>query len=275
MSNERPEIGKSVKTGGFETNYLEWGDGDHPLVLLHGSGPGVTAFANWRLVAPKLSETRRVLAPDLVGFGYTERPEGVRYHMDVWTQQVVDFLDAMGLEKVDLVGNSFGGGLAIRLAIQHPDRIRKIVLMGSMGISFPITEGLDKVWGYEASEENMAEVIQLFADDKSILTPELAKSRYEASIQPGFQESFSVMFPEPRQAAVEWMASDEEDIKGIPHEALIIHGREDEVIPLDNAFRLVDLIDNAELHVYGHCGHWTQIERASDFATEVSYFLSK
>lgn len=275
MSNERPEIGKSVRTGNFDTNYLEFGQGDQVLLLLHGSGPGVTAYANWRLVAPSMGEHRRVIAPDMVGFGYTERPEGIKYHMDVWTQQVIDLMDALGLDKVDLVGNSFGGGLALRLAIKYPDRINRLVLMGSMGISFPITPGLDYVWGYQPSVENMAKTIQLFADNKAILTDELARSRYEASIQPGFQESFGSMFPAPRQVAVEWMASDEEDIKKLPNRALIVHGREDEVIPLDNAFRLLQLLDNGDLHVFSHCGHWTQIERSADFAQLVNNFLAK
>jgi 2-hydroxymuconate-semialdehyde hydrolase len=164
------------------------------------------------------------------------------------------------------VGNSFGGALALSLAVSFPERIDKIVLMGSMGISFPLTHGLDRVWGYQPSEANMAELLEIFTYDHSFATKELVKSRYESSIQPGFQESFSSMFPEPRQNCIEGMAENQEYFCDIPHETLIIHGREDRVIPLENSLKLLQIIDNAQLHVFGRCGHWTQIERTKEFA---------
>ena len=86
MSNtvvNNPEIGKSIVAGGIKTNYQDHGQGD-PIFLIHGSGPGVTAFANWRLTMPVLAEKFRVVAPDMVGFGFTERPSGVQYTMDMW-----------------------------------------------------------------------------------------------------------------------------------------------------------------------------------------------
>lgn len=269
-----PAIVNSIQTGEFATNYHDQGEGN-PVILLHGSGPGVTAYANWRLIIPKLAEQRRVIAPDMVGFGYTERPDGIKYSMEGWVQQTIDLMDALGIEKADLVGNSFGGGLALNLAIKHPDRIDRIVLMGSMGISFPITDGLDFVWGYTPSYENMEKAIRMFAyNHKVIATPDLIEARYQASIEPGFQESFGSMFPEPRQDGVEWMAADEEDIKKLTNKALIVHGREDQVIPLDNAYRLIQLLDDAQLHVFGQCGHWTQIEHAEEFAQLVNNFLN-
>ena len=179
------------------------------------------------------------------------------------------------LEQVDLVGNSFGGGLALALAIEHPKRIRRLVLMGSAGVRFPITEGLDEVWGYEASLENMRRLMGVFAFNKALLTDELAEMRYQASIRPGFQESFSAMFPAPRQRWVDSLASREEDIQALSHETLILHGREDEVIPLDASYRLAELIDRAQLHVFGRCGHWTQIEHADRFARLVNDFLTE
>lgn len=274
MSNPKPEIAHSINTGGFTTNYHDEGEG-RPLILLHGSGPGVTAWANWRLVIPQLAPSVRVIAPDMVGFGYTERPEGLGFDMDSWTKQVIDLMDALNIEQADLVGNSFGGGLALRLAIQHPDRVGRLVLMGSMGINFPITHGLDAVWGYTPSPENMLAVLDLFVDNKALATQDLANLRYEASMQPGFQDAFASMFPEPRQAGVESMASRESDIKAIPNRTLIVHGREDQVIPLENSYRLLQLIDQSQLHVFGHCGHWTQIEQTDRFCRLVNDFLSE
>lgn len=145
----RPEIGAYVDVGGVRTNYLEAGSGP-PLLLVHGSGPGVTAYANWRLNIGDLAGHFRVLAPEMAGFGFSDKP-AAGYSMASWAGQLVGFLDALGIERTSLVGNSFGGGLGIKVAVEHPERLDRLVLMGSMGVSFPITEGLDQVWGYQPS----------------------------------------------------------------------------------------------------------------------------
>ncbi|WP_341647101.1 alpha/beta fold hydrolase [Thauera sp. SDU_THAU2] len=274
MDNVSPEIASSIVAAGIRTNYHDLGSG-HPLLLIHGSGPGVSAWANWRLVMPGLARQARVIAPDMVGFGFTERPAGQRYDMDAWVAQAVGLLDALGIERTDLVGNSFGGALALALAIRHPRRVRRLVLMGSVGVPFEITPGLDAVWGYTPSFENMRAIMDYFAWDRSLVNDELAQLRYEASIRPGFQESFAAMFPAPRQRWVDAMASREADIRALPHETLVIHGRDDRVIPLLTSLTLADWISRAQLHVFGRCGHWTQIEHAARFARLVGDFLAE
>jgi 2-hydroxymuconate-semialdehyde hydrolase len=271
---QSPEIGQSLQAGGIKINYHDHGSG-FPVLMIHGSGPGVSAFVNWRLVMPELSKHRRVLAPDMVGFGFTERPSGITCNMDNWVKQAVDFLDALGLKQVDLVGNSFGGALSLALTIRHPERVRRLVLMGAAGVSFPITQALDDVWGYEPSFENMRRIMDVFAYDRGLVNDDLARLRYEASIRPGFHESYSQMFPAPRQRWVDALASKEEDIAAIDKETLIVHGREDQVIPLENSVRLSRLISRSQLHVFGRCGHWTQIEHAARFAQLVSNFLGE
>ena len=272
MAEQRPEIANSIQTGKFKTNYHDLGKGDI-VTFLHGSGPGVSAWANWGRLFPLLKDDFRIIAPDLSGFGYTERLSGMVNNMPNWVRQTIDLLDALKIEKTNLVGNSFGGALAISLAVRYPDRINKMVLMGSMGVSFPITYGLNKGWGYEPSLEAMEELLELFTYDHSFANADLIKSRYEGSIQPGFQESFSAMFPAPRQNGVESMAADQNYIRNIKQETLIVHGRDDRIIPLDNAYRLLQLIDNSQLHVFGHCGHWTQIEHGQEFADLIRNFF--
>ncbi len=274
MNMPNPEVAKSVLVNGIRTNVHDVGQGP-PVLLIHGSGPGVTAWANWRLVMPELARQARVIAPDMVGFGYTDRPEGQRYDMNAWVAQAVDLLDALGIEQTDLVGNSFGGALALALAIRHPKRVRRLVLMGSVGVTFPITPGLDAVWGYTPSLDNMRGLLDIFAYDRGLVSDELARLRYEASIRPGFQESFAAMFPAPRQRWVDAMASAEQDIRALPHDTLIVHGREDAVIPLSNSLTLSQWIARSQLHVYGQCGHWTQIEHAARFARLVGNFLAE
>lgn len=274
MKDNNPELANSIRTGAFTTNYHDVGSGD-PLFLIHGSGPGVTAWANWRLVIPALAEQHRVIAPDMAGFGYTERVEGYEYTMENWVQHAIDLMDALDIEKTHFVGNSFGGALAIALAIRYPQRVERLILMGAAGVPFELTRGLDEVWGYEPSVENMRNMMDLFAFDRSLVTDELAQLRFEASIQPGFQETFSQMFPAPRQRSVDALASDLEDIKNIPHETLIFHGREDVVVPPITSTTLFDLIPNAQLHMFGCCGHWTQIEHNARFIELVKDFLSE
>ncbi|MEK6441003.1 alpha/beta fold hydrolase [Pseudonocardia sp. T1-2H] len=272
-TTENPAIGKDVEANGIRTNYLESGSGDEHVVLVHGSGPGVTSYANWRLVLPVLGEDFHCVAPDMVGFGYSERPENPDYSVQTWADQTLGVMDALGIERAHMIGNSFGGAIALRLATQHPDRVDKLVLMGSMGVDFPITEGLDAVWGYDGTLEGMRSVMGYFAYDKELTGAELAQVRYEGATQPGFQESFSSMFPEPRQRWVEAMTTPEKEISALPHRALVLHGREDQVIPLSNSYRLEELLDNADLGVFSHCGHWSMIERTDDFNRLVRDFF--
>ncbi len=270
--NTSPEIGLSTNAGGIATNYHDQGAGD-PVLLLHGSGPGVSAWANWRLVIPHLAGNFRTIAPDIVGFGFTERPEGIREDMETWLEHALDFLDAMGIEKAHVVGNSFGGALSVALAIHAPERVSRLVLMGSVALEFELTEGLDLTWGYTPSLDNMRRLLDLFAYNRSLVNDELAQLRYEASMRPGVQESYAVMFPAPRQDGIRKICSQEADVKTIRHETLIIHGRDDQVIPVSCSEDLFRCIKNSQLHIFGNCGHWTQIEHNRRFNKLVTDFL--
>ncbi len=193
--------------------------------------------------------------------------------MTNWVSHALGLMDALKIERAHIVGNSFGGGLAAALAIRAPERVKRLVLMGSAVTSFPLTQGLDDVWGYTPSFENMRKMMDLFAYDRNLVSDELARLRYEASIRPGYQESYSQMFPSPRQRSIDAIVSREEDVRAIPHETLIIHGREDKIIPLSASYKLFELISKSQLHVFGQCGHWTQIEHAERFAKLVTDFL--
>ncbi|MCL2778116.1 MAG: alpha/beta fold hydrolase [Polyangiaceae bacterium] len=272
MSNS--EIARSVRTGGFDTNVHDTGAGA-PVLFIHGSGPGVSAWANWRSVLPEFAKTRRVIAPDMAGFGFTERVPGMTYTMEGWLRQALDLLDALNIERTDLVGNSFGGALSLALAIRAPQRVRRLVLMGSVGVPFEITPGLDAVWGYTPSFENMRRIMDVFAYDRTLVTDELAQLRYEASIRPGFQASYAAMFPAPRQRWVDAMTSPEAAIRALPHQTLLVHGRDDQVIPLSTSLTMAQWIARSQLHVFGQCGHWTQIEHNTRFVRLVRDFLDE
>jgi 2-hydroxymuconate-semialdehyde hydrolase len=271
-----PEIGQSIVANGIRTNYIEAGDPSGPaLVLIHGSGPGVTAFANWNGVIPALSEHFHVLAPDMVGFGYTEVPENVTdFTLDFWVDHIIGFLDALGIKQASFIGNSYGGALSLAVAARHPARVRRFALMGAAGLKFEMSQGLLDVWGYEPSEANMRKLMETFAYNPALVTDAIVLSRHNASIRPGSHEAFSRLFPEPRQAKLDRLATPEDDIRAIQAPALIIHGREDVIVPVDVAYRFSALLPHSELHVFGECGHWTQIEKKDRFVEVVIPFLT-
>lgn len=106
---------KYLNINGISTHYHEAGQGE-PVLLIHGSGPGVSAWANWRLIIPRLSNHFHVFAPDIVGFGYTDRPENIEYGVEIWTEHLINFIEKIGKGKVHIIGNSLGGALALHIA---------------------------------------------------------------------------------------------------------------------------------------------------------------
>lgn len=271
---DNPEVGRSIRTGPIQTNYHDRGTGA-PVLLIHGSGPGVSAWANWRLTIGALEGEFRCLAPDMAGFGYSPVPEGWQHSRAAWLDQLIAFMDGLGIEKAHVIGNSFGGSMALALAIACPERVDRLVLMGSVGVPFDLTPGLDAVWGYTPGVDNMAALLRIFAWNPALAGTDLARIRYEASVRPGVQEAYAAMFPAPRQRWVDAMAHAESDIRKVPHKTLLIHGRDDKVIPLANSLTLNQWIDDSQLHVFGRCGHWTQIEHAAGFNRLVRSFLSE
>lgn len=267
-----PELGATLEHGPFRTNYHDVGEGG-PVLLLHGSGPGVSAWANWRLVLPPLSATHRVIAPDLAGFGYTEVDSDRVPTLDDRMDQLVTLLDALGLERVAVVGNSFGGAMALWLAVRHPERVSSVVLMGSVGAPFDLTPGLDAVWGYEPSPEAMDHLLTVFVHDPAALPPGLSRARYEASAKPGAQERWASLFPAPRQRWIDALVVDDALLAALRRPVLIVHGRDDQVIPLETSLHLLRAIDDATLHVWPNTGHWVQIERAEEFTRLVLQFI--
>ena len=267
-----PEVGKSIQCCDIVTNYHDVGTGE-PILLLHGSGPGVSAWANWRLTIQALQDQYRLIAPDLAGFGYSQFPENMQFSRENWLKQIIDFLDAIGLEKVNVIGNSFGGSMALALAIHHPERVNKLVLMSSVGVPFELTKGLDAVWGYTPSFENMQAIMKIFAYNQKLVGDELVQMRYIASTKEDTRAAYERMFPAPRQRWVEAMSHPETDIRSIQQPTLMVHGRDDQVIPLSTSLTMLNWIENSQLHIYSQCGHWTQIEHAKSFTQLVANFL--
>jgi pimeloyl-ACP methyl ester carboxylesterase len=264
----------TIDAGGIETSYLEAGSGE-PVIMLHGSGPGVSALANWQHNIPALSQRFHVLAPDIVGFGATERPHDIVYSLRTWTDHIWAFLDAHGIEKTSIVGNSLGGRIALQMATDRPDRITKMVLMGAPGVGMTLTDGLAALRAYEPSHDEMRDLLRnYFAVDPAMITDELVETRYQASIADGAYEAYRTMFFDPRHAGSE-LGITEDEVRAIATPTLLVHGREDRVVPLQVSVTMLGLLPNADLHVFSACGHWTQIERADEFSALVADYLAR
>ncbi len=270
-----PDIGVSVDIDGIRTNYHEIGEGD-PVILLHGSGPGVTAWQNWHAILPRLGETHRVLALDVVGFGFSPLPEGEKPGIKLWTRHLAGFIDTMGLDQVTLIGNSFGGALALGMMAHHADKVRSLILMGTPAGEFEQTQGLADSRSFEPNFDTMRAMMRAFPYDPTIVTDEAVAARLRVAEIASGKETIRKLQP-----------GDEQDVKGprmvkgIPLEqldaidvpVLILHGREDKMIPLPVAFRMHEHLKRSEMHVFGQCGHWVQLERENQFLDQVRDFL--
>lgn len=266
--------GESVKAFGLDTNFLQMGKGE-PLLLLHGSGPGVSAYTNWRKVMPELAKHFRVIAPDLAGFGYTERDPDFTYDIKHWGKHLLSFLDALELEKVHVVGNSFGGSLALATAARFPERFNRICLMGTPCDKFVMTDGLKSGWNYFPSRENMRQAMTHFPYDHAVITDELVEERYQASLIPGAQEGLRKLLAKPKEEGDTILSGmPEKVVSGIEHPTLVLHGREDKVIPIEMGLKLANFMPNADFHMFSKCGHWVMAERFEEFVRLVTeHFL--
>lgn len=270
-----PGVGKSVVAAGLQTYYLEAGSGE-PLVLLHGSGPGVSAWENWAEVVPALSRRRRVLALDIAGFGKTERKPDDMYDMTFWVNHLFAFMDAVGIDSAPVVGNSFGGMLAMAASLRNAQRIERLVLMGSAAGDIPMSEAHKLASCYDGSREQLEQILRLFPFDPDVLTSEMLDRRYAASTNSAAKKSpHPVPTVDNDKGERVFRMSSEAELEKIQIPTLILHGRDDRVLPMELAIRLHKAIKTSQMHTFGNCGHWVQLERRDEFVAQVLSFVEE
>jgi pimeloyl-ACP methyl ester carboxylesterase len=270
---------RTVTADGLPLAYSEFGKGE-ALICLHGGGPGATGISNFRRNIGLLSESFRVIVVDLPGYGASPwRPvsEGDG-RFESLARVILSFMDVLGIAHTSFIGNSLGGAIAISVAMQSPERVRRMILLGPGGgysLSPAPTEGLLRMLAFYDGEgptrEKLEKVLDHLVFDRSAITPELVEERFQSCTRP------EVLANPPLKGASN-LRRDElwrGPLDQVHQPTLIVWGREDRVLSWDSALVLTKALPNAELHLFSKTGHWAQWERADEFNLLVKNFLDR
>ncbi|QZT60694.1 alpha/beta fold hydrolase [Mycolicibacterium austroafricanum] len=271
-----------VRVGTAEISVTDTGGDGAPVVLLHGGGPGASGISNYSRNIDALAASYRVIVPDMPGYGrstkYVDHSDPFGYLAD----SIRGMLDEMGVQQAHLVGNSYGGAAALRLALDTPHRADRLVLMGPGGIGttrgLP-TPGLKSLLGYYAGEgpsrEKLATFIRnyLVYDGPSV-PDELIDLRYQASLDPQVVADPPLRRPSGLRTLWRMDLTRDKRLRRLPNPTLVLWGRDDKVNRPAGGPILLNMMPNAELVMTSHTGHWMQWERAELFNALVSDFLS-
>ena len=284
LVNSAPEHPlREIDTPKGVLRYYDEGDGP-PLLFLHGSGPGVTGWRNFRGVLPTFAPHYRCLVLEFPGFGVSDDFGG---HPLVTAQgAVAPFLDALGVPTVNIIGNSMGGGVGINFAIHQPDRIGKLVTIGGIGMNVfspGPSEGIRLLQDFteEPTRQRLVDWLRSMVYDEALVTDELIEERWALATDPPTLESARRMYGKAAFAQMMAMmrAADVPMPWAQMHEVtcptLLTWGRDDRVSPLDMALIPMRTIPRAELHVFPNCGHWAMIEAKKAFESAVLAFLRR
>ncbi|GER24397.1 2,6-dioxo-6-phenylhexa-3-enoate hydrolase [Zafaria cholistanensis] len=252
------------------THYHELGGGT-PILFLHGSGTGVTAAANWWLNLPELSALGRCIAIDSIGYGQSVVAPGTEYGIREWVRHAVRVLDALGIDKTWIVGNSLGGWLAFQFAIDFPERLLGIVSMGTGGAR--LTGALAGHSRPDLSEEGIRRTLEMFVVDKSLVTDELVSLRYASALNDTASDRLKDVVAARDRDRYE-LPLDFEALGKLEIPVLLIHGVQDVVIPVSRTWELLNTIPNADAHIFSQCGHWSQVERSAEFNQVLTQYLT-
>lgn len=252
------------------THYHELGEGT-PILFLHGSGTGVTAAANWWNNLEDIAKDYRCIAIDSIGYGQTVVAEGTEYGIKEWVRHAVRVLDALGIEKTWIVGNSLGGWLAFQFAIDYPERLLGVISMGTGGAK--LTQALKGHSNPTLTEEGIRDTLELFVVDKTLITDELVKLRYESALNDTASDRLKEVVA-ARDRDREALPLDFDVLAKLDIPVLLIHGTNDRVIPVSRTWDILNVVPNADAHIFSQCGHWSQVERASEFNQVIKSWLA-
>lgn len=274
---------RSVTLQGGDLHYHEAGNGP-PLLLLHGSGPGVSGWANFGANLDFFTRTHRVILPDLPGYGKTSAALGASPPETVGV--VIQLMDALKIECADVIGNSFGGMIGSQMAAHQAQRVRRFVSIGGIGLyttsSFP-AEGFRRLVEFceDPKRETLVAWLRSMVYDDRYVTEEMIRNRLELATRPDILAASRMIYSKAALDAIAAGMRGPNALSPVAHlplieaPTLLCWGRDDRVTPLDGAIVPMRIIPNCELHVFPNCGHWTMIEQKSAFEAVVGAFLTR
>lgn len=259
--------------------YLAGDDGAPTVLWLHGSGPGAGALSNWSALLTSMTGFRHI-APDMLGFADSSHPAdlplGVAASATARAEATLALLDALDIGRAHLVGNSMGGMIALTMLADSPERFDRVILMGSGGAPLPPTSDLITMIRYydDPGTETMLDLIGRFLDDAAWYGDrirDIAADRAAVAASDEVRRSHLRTFSPDGPLLV----FSEEYLAALTNEVLVLHGREDRIIPKESSYYLAQHLPNAQLHVLPHAGHWVQIEQAARFQALARQFLDE
>ncbi|MGV9664203.1 alpha/beta fold hydrolase [Nocardia niigatensis] len=274
---------RTVRVGGRELYFGETGSGP-AVVMLHGGGPGATGVANYARNIEALARRFRVIVPDMPGYGRSEKWIDQSDPFGYLGRAIGGLLDELGIGSAHLIGNSYGGAAALRLAMDRPEKVGRMVLMGPGGVgttrALP-TDGLNALLGYYQGEGPSREKLRRFIRDYLVfdggrVPDELIELRYQASIDPDVIANPPLRRPSgPMALRTIWRMDFTRDprLRKLSHPTLVIWGANDKVNRPAGGRMLAEAMPNCDLYLAANTGHWVQWERADLFNTLATAFL--
>jgi 4,5:9,10-diseco-3-hydroxy-5,9,17-trioxoandrosta-1(10),2-diene-4-oate hydrolase len=277
-----PRQTRSVTVGARRIHLVEFGAGPAVLVL-HGGGPGASGLSNYaRNVEALAAAGFRVLVPDLPGYGSSSKGVNADDPFGDLADTMLGLLDALDIPRAHVVGNSLGGACALRMALQAPARVGRLVLMGPGGVGIsknPPTEGLKRLLGYYAGEGPTLDKLRTFlaedlVHDGSAITDEVLRERFEASIDPEVIANPPLRAPKDLAAFKRLDFLLDPRLPALQNPTLVLWGTEDRVNPPSGALALQAKLPACDVYLFSRTGHWVQWERAAEFNATVAAFLA-
>jgi 2-hydroxy-6-oxonona-2,4-dienedioate hydrolase/4,5:9,10-diseco-3-hydroxy-5,9,17-trioxoandrosta-1(10),2-diene-4-oate hydrolase len=276
MTLTRQNTSRFVQAGSIRIHYHEAGQGP-VLLCIHGGAPGAFGWGNFGRNLEALSRHFRTLVVDLPGYGLSEKPviEGPR--TSFYARTFRDMLQALGIEQAHVLGMATGGSVALKMAIDYPGAVDRLIVISSPGglslfqPATPKPATHDYYAGTGPSRERMRANLERLVYDPGIITEDVVSERYEASIDPAFMDQA----PEGKGGAPgQTIEPLWQDLHRIQSQTLVIWGRNNQTLNYDHALFMLNRIPNARVHIHGKCGLWVPYEKSAEFNSNVIGFLT-
>jgi pimeloyl-ACP methyl ester carboxylesterase len=255
-----------VQTGTVRTAYYVQDEiAGRPVILIHGGGAGAESVSNWQASFPLFAAHGPTYAMDMVGFGNSDAPspEEFAYTQDARNRQLIDFIEALDLGPAHLVGNSMGGATSLGVAMHRPDLVESLVLMGSGGRAQHLTADLGPVLNYDFTVEGMRAIIGVLANPGFIPSDEQVEYRFQMSLRPRLRTAYKATMGWVRENGLHYP---DDAIAAVKTRTLVVNGKQDKVVPIDQAYEFLALLENSTGYLIPHCRHWAMIEYPALFA---------